>query len=208
MEPAQNVLTRSQQHNLLTTRYVQLVHNWARFMPAQRSFFFKIAVLVCQIAPSCDSATYISQTVLLNWERGGPRAGKSESFHDTAAPPNNTQCYLVYTVVWCWRYPVLKLPEIFRICCVCLFNISINIPIANDTFNISVMNDCRLGEGMLKGGRGVGDGWVGGGCRSKLHGSKVHGVRARTPGYILWIKGSLASVNHVLDKNMSIQHLK
>ena len=123
MEPAQNVLTRSQQHNVWRTRYVQLVHNWARFMPAQRSFFFKIAVLVCQIAPSCDSATYISQTVLLNWERGGPRAGKSESFPDTAAPPNNTQCYLVYTVVWCLRYPVLKLPEIFRICCVCHFNL-------------------------------------------------------------------------------------
>ena len=49
---------------------------------------------------------------------------------------------------------------------------------------------------------------VRGGCRSKLHGSKVHGVRARTPGYFLWIKGSLASVKHVLDKNMPIQHLR
>ena len=48
----------------------------------------------------------------------------------------------------------------------------------------------------------------GGGCRSKLHGSKVHGVRARTPGYMIWNKGSFASVKHLLNENMSIQHLK
>ena len=154
MEPAQNVLTRSQQHNVWRTRYVQLVHNWARFMPAQRSFFFKIAVLVCQIAPSCDSATYISQTVLLNWERGGPRGGNSESFPDTAAPPNNTQCYLVYTIVWCLKYIQFWNCLKFLGFAVFVISISINIPIANDTFNISVTNDCRLGEGMLKEGMG------------------------------------------------------
>ena len=46
------------------------------------------------------------------------------------------------------------------------------------------------------------------GCRSKLHGSKVHGVRARTPGYMIWNKGSFASVKHLLNENMSIQHFK